>query len=129
MPPKSLADVASAASTPDLVCSPSLRFSGGAHDARAATRSAEAVSAVTPDRRDLFTDDPSHRWADQTLSWLSIVGTPFLRVEIYRRSARVFAGSSDNIKRCRRRGPQATSTTCGKRPTGATGSTSLTRRT
>ncbi len=38
MPPKSSADVASLAFTPDCVCSPSLFFSGGAQAASPATR-------------------------------------------------------------------------------------------
>ena len=63
MPPKSSADFASQAFTPDCVCSPSLFFSGGAHARESGDE--EGAAAVTPTRRDFFMGEPSDGQADQ----------------------------------------------------------------
>jgi hypothetical protein len=66
MPPKSWAEVASAALTPDSVCSPALSFSGGAHATAARTR-ADAAKEVTS--RGLFIAEPSD--GQEAVQWRS----------------------------------------------------------
>ena len=71
---------------------------------------------------------PGRRGEWITRRWNLIVAAhrrrEFSGADLYRRSTNVYAGRGVSIRWCRRKRPRGTSTTCGKKPTGAKGSTS-----
>ena len=71
MPPKSAAEVASAAFTPESVASPALSFSGGAHADSAVAKKIEP-RAEAARSRDFFIAEPSDE--QEAVQWRSGYG-------------------------------------------------------